>query len=129
METREDHQDELGELYPVNDNRVRPSGPGTGQGRASSQRLLQLQQGSSPAADYAIQFRILAADSGWNDTVNIAEFRKRLSLELQLELSCRDSRLGLDDLITLVISLDQHLRSTARLTDCTSAQPKASGWP
>lgn len=36
------------------------------QGQSSSQLLLQLRQGVSSAAEYAISFRILVADSGWN---------------------------------------------------------------
>lgn len=37
------------------------------QGKNSSTRLLQPQQGTESAAEYSIDLRIIAADSGWNE--------------------------------------------------------------
>lgn len=59
------------------------------QGRCSSQRLLQLQQGAGSVADYAIEFRILAASSGWNNAALLPVFRRGLLEGLQLELQRR----------------------------------------
>ena len=36
-------------------------------GRDVSVQLLQLRQGNRTAADYAVEFRTLAAQSGWNE--------------------------------------------------------------
>lgn len=44
------------------------------QGQSSSQQLLKLRQGNESAADYSIHFRILAADSGWNNEALIIVF-------------------------------------------------------
>lgn len=79
------------------------------QGWSSSQRLLRLRQGSDAAADYAIQFWVLAAESGWNDSALINVFCNGLKLKFQTELACRDADLGSDELIMLAIRLDQHL--------------------
>ncbi|KAK3571600.1 hypothetical protein QTP86_015336 [Hemibagrus guttatus] len=43
-------------------------------GKDISVQLLELCQGSEPAADYAIKFRTLTAQSGWNKTALLAFF-------------------------------------------------------
>lgn len=91
------------------------------QGQSSSQRLLQLRQGSGLASDYAISFHILVAGSGWNDAALIPVFCHGLTAELQLELACQDVRLDLDGMIAQAISLDQHLRGK---DCCTTAALK-----
>ncbi|KAK3571296.1 hypothetical protein QTP86_005932 [Hemibagrus guttatus] len=71
-------------------------------GQDVSTRLLQLSQGRRLAADYAIEFRMLAAQSGWNDVSLKAVFQRSLNIELQAELaSMIDSGSALNqDLIT-----------------------------
>lgn len=103
------------------------------QGRSSGRQLLKLHQGSNSAdfadfeaADFAIQFCILTAETGWNDAVFIEVFCTMLNLELQMELACRDTDMGLGDLITLAIRLDQHLRG--RMQHTTSS-PKVQAAP
>lgn len=36
-------------------------------GKDISQRLLSLNQGARSVAEYSVEFRTLAAESGWND--------------------------------------------------------------
>ncbi|KAK3549516.1 hypothetical protein QTP86_002488 [Hemibagrus guttatus] len=48
-------------------------------GKDVSVQLLELHQGSDTAADYAIKFRTLAAQSGWNDAALLAVFREGLN--------------------------------------------------
>ncbi|KAK3519788.1 hypothetical protein QTP70_004957 [Hemibagrus guttatus] len=52
-------------------------------------QLMELRQGSGSAADYAIKFRSLAAQSWWNDAALWAVFRAGLNPALQTELACR----------------------------------------
>lgn len=59
------------------------------QGQSSSQRLLQLRQGSDSVSDYTIRFQILVAESGWNDSVLLLVFCHGLTPELQLERAAR----------------------------------------
>ncbi|KAK3522864.1 hypothetical protein QTP86_005667 [Hemibagrus guttatus] len=58
-------------------------------GKDISTQLMELRQGSDTVADYAIKFRTLAAQSGWNDASLRAVFRAGLNPELQTELACR----------------------------------------
>ncbi len=59
-------------------------------GKEVGEQLLALRQGSSTAADYALTFRTLAAQTGWdNDPLKLI-FRKGITTELQSELACRD---------------------------------------
>lgn len=75
-----------------------------------SYRLLTLRQPSATVSDYDYEFCILAADSGWNKAALIAAFHNGLSAQLQTELACRDEGMDLNSLISLAISLDQHVR-------------------
>lgn len=84
------------------------------QGQWSSQLLLQLKQGMKSAADYAIRFRILAVESGWNSATLLPVFRQGLTPDLQLELACLDAKLDLDGLITLPIWISISKTSLAR---------------
>ncbi|KAK3556045.1 hypothetical protein QTP70_001858 [Hemibagrus guttatus] len=57
-------------------------------GKDISVQLMELRQGSEAAANYAIRFRTLAAQSEWNDAALWAVFRAGLNLVLQTELAC-----------------------------------------
>ncbi len=72
-------------------------------GKEAGEQLISLRQGRGSAADYALSFRTLAAQTGWpNHPLNL-HFRKGLSSELQSELACRDEGNTLDQFIDLVI--------------------------
>ncbi|KAK3519218.1 hypothetical protein QTP70_022210, partial [Hemibagrus guttatus] len=59
-----------------------------------------------PAADYAIKFRTLAVQSGWNDTALLAVFREGLHLALQAEMACPNTNSTLSDCISTAVCLD-----------------------
>lgn len=44
------------------------------EGSVAASRLFTLRQGSQSAAEYSIEFRILAAEAGWNEPVLINSF-------------------------------------------------------
>ncbi|KAK3572849.1 hypothetical protein QTP86_008256 [Hemibagrus guttatus] len=77
-------------------------------------------QGSDTAADYAIKFRTLAAQSGWNDASLWAVLRAGLNPELQTELACRTEATTLSKFVATAIRLDnlmrQHQAGTSRST-------------
>lgn len=61
-------------------------------GREAKARLLPLRQGGSPVAQYAITFRITAAECGWDDKALQATFQRSLNEELRDELAvCNES--------------------------------------
>ncbi|KAK3545159.1 hypothetical protein QTP70_001710 [Hemibagrus guttatus] len=79
-------------------------------GQDISIQLMELRQGSDAAADYAIRFRTLAAQSGWNDAALWAVFRAGLKPELQAELACRTEDTTLSQFVAMAIRLDNLLR-------------------
>ncbi|XDV30709.1 hypothetical protein PO909_033561 [Leuciscus waleckii] len=58
-------------------------------GKDVSTQLLHMSQGNRTAAEYAIEFRTLAAQSGCNDVSLKAVFQQSLNAELQTELACK----------------------------------------
>ncbi|KAK3556251.1 hypothetical protein QTP70_007147 [Hemibagrus guttatus] len=79
-------------------------------GKDISVQLMELCQGSDTAADYAIRFRTLAAQSGWNDVSLWAVFRAGLKPELQTELACRTEETTLSQFVATAIRLDNLMR-------------------
>ncbi|KAK3547073.1 hypothetical protein QTP86_009905 [Hemibagrus guttatus] len=79
-------------------------------GKDISVQLMELCQDSDTAADYAIRFRTLAAQSGWNDASLWAVFRAGLKPELQTELACRTEETTLSQFVATAIRLDNLMR-------------------
>ncbi|KAK3548637.1 hypothetical protein QTP70_015934 [Hemibagrus guttatus] len=79
-------------------------------GKDISVQLMELHQGSDTAADYAIRFRTLAAQSGWNDASLWAVFWAGLKPELQTELACCAEETTLSQFVATAIRLDNLMR-------------------
>lgn len=77
-------------------------------------KLLDLKQGSDSVSQYANNFRILAAESGWDDSALQAVFQKGLACEIKDELALREESPSLNQLIELSIRLDNRLRERSR---------------
>ncbi|KAL0160140.1 hypothetical protein M9458_043865, partial [Cirrhinus mrigala] len=77
----------------------------------AGEAIVKLRQGRRTAADYALDFRTLAAQSGWNDGPLKLHYRKGLNPDLQVELACRDEGLTLQQYIDLSIRVDNVLRA------------------
>ncbi|KAL0168445.1 hypothetical protein M9458_036667, partial [Cirrhinus mrigala] len=84
--------------------------PSTESGEAGEQ-IVALRQGRRTAADYALSFRTLAAQSGWNDEPLKLHYRRGLHPDLQVELACRDEDLSLEQYIDLSIRVDNVMRA------------------
>ncbi len=80
-------------------------------GKSAGEQLLMLNQGRKTAAEYAVSFRTLAAQTDWTEDALKLMFRKGLSLELQSELACRDEGRTLNEFIELSIQIDNLIRS------------------
>ncbi|KAI2647134.1 Transposon Tf2-6 polyprotein [Labeo rohita] len=88
--------------------------------------------GRRTAADYALDFRTLAAQSGWNDGPLKLHYRKGLNPDLQVELACRDEGLSLNQYIDLSIRIDNVMRArkpTRPFTTPLPYQPSAAAGP
>ena len=83
-------------------------------GKEAANRLLSLRQGTRSVADYAIEFRILAAESGWDSLALQSMFSHGLGENIKDELAAKDDSESLDDLIALAIRLDNRLRERKR---------------
>ncbi|KAL0191114.1 hypothetical protein M9458_013812, partial [Cirrhinus mrigala] len=105
--------------------------PSSESGEAGEQ-IVKLRQGRRTAADYALDFRTLAAQSGWNDGPLKLHYRKGLHPDLQVELACRDEGLTLDQYIDLSIRIDNVLRarkSSRPFTSMPLTSPAAEAVP
>ncbi|KAJ8012549.1 hypothetical protein DPEC_G00043990 [Dallia pectoralis] len=78
-------------------------------GSVAPNRLLTVRQGSRSVEDYAVEFRITAAETGWNDEALQGAFKNGLCERLKDELAPREDSGDLNELITLVIRLDSRL--------------------
>ena len=79
------------------------------QGSDAAGRLHTLSQETRSVADYTLEFRTLAADSGWDDAALRSAYRRGLSDELK-DLLVRDQPNSLNELATLAHRLDDRLR-------------------
>ena len=79
------------------------------QGSDAAGRLHSLRQGARSVADYTLEFRTLAADSGWDDTALRSAYRRGLSEEIK-DLLVRDTPTSLNELSALAHRLDDRLR-------------------
>lgn len=83
-------------------------------GREASHRLTSLRQGSRSVAEYAVEFRTLAAGSGWNDKALQGIFYAGLTEGMKDELATKDESPSFDKLVDLAINLDNRVRERRR---------------
>ncbi len=83
-------------------------------GKSVTTQILHTTQGTRTAADYAVEFRTLAAQSGFNDVSLKAIFQQGLTHELQTELACKGEDLSFSDFVTLTIKIDNLMRQAPK---------------
>ncbi|KAI2657893.1 Transposon Tf2-6 polyprotein [Labeo rohita] len=109
-------------------------------GQEASRLLSSLRQGKRSAADYAIEFRTLAATCEWNEPALTARFLEGLTEEVREEILSRDVPSSLDQMVELAIRLDKlfEWRRRARVpvpplqpipTSSSSAMPRTDPEP
>ncbi len=91
-------------------------------GRDVLTQLINLTQGNRTAAEFAIEFRTLAAQSGWNDVALKATFHKSLNCDLQTELACKGEGSSYSDFVTLAIRIDNLMRKAPKKKSGRSGQ-------
>ncbi|TRY60590.1 hypothetical protein DNTS_026995, partial [Danionella cerebrum] len=77
---------------------------------AAATSLIRLRQANRSAADYSVDFRILAADTTWNDDALRDLYFHSLDEQLQKELGSTHEAKSLKELISLSIKIDNRLR-------------------
>ncbi|KAK3570829.1 hypothetical protein QTP86_027643 [Hemibagrus guttatus] len=84
---------------------------GTPAGDSSiGERLCRLRQGSLTVSDFALQFRTLAAASGWNEQALITTYRQGLNPRIRLHLAAYEDSIGLEKFIQLSIRVATHMQ-------------------
>lgn len=83
-------------------------------GRDAANRLFSIRQGARSVAEFALDFRTLAAESGWNEEALVGAFCRGLNENLKDELAAKDDVSTLEELIELTIRLDNRLRERRR---------------
>lgn len=81
-------------------------------GRDVSMQLVELCQNNRTVAEYAVDFRTIAAQSGWNETALKPMFKRGLHPKIQAEIACKDMDMDLHELISMAIRIDNLLRNT-----------------
>ncbi len=76
-------------------------------GKGAEDLLLELAQGRTSAAEYALDFRTLAAQTNWTDNSLKVIFRRGLSHDLQTELACRDEGKDFNQFVHLAIQIEK----------------------
>uniref|UniRef100_A0A4W5PBV2 Retrotransposon gag domain-containing protein n=1 Tax=Hucho hucho TaxID=62062 RepID=A0A4W5PBV2_9TELE len=99
------------------------------EGRAAGERLFHLRQGTRSAQEFAMDFRTLAAGTGWNDKALIDHYRCSLREDVRWELACRDTTLTFDQLVDLSIRLDNLLATHGRSEGCLSVPSPSTTAP
>ncbi|KAK3517661.1 hypothetical protein QTP70_015159 [Hemibagrus guttatus] len=69
-----------------------------------------LKQGAMSVSDYALQFRTLAAASGWNEQALITTYRQGLDPRVWLHLAAYEDSIGLEKFIQLSIRFTTHMQ-------------------
>ncbi|KAI2650240.1 Transposon Tf2-6 polyprotein [Labeo rohita] len=72
--------------------------------------LLRLSQGTRSVSEFAIEFRTLATEAGWNSQALRAAIHNALSPEIKDELAFRDPAPDLESLIDVATRVDHRLR-------------------
>uniref|UniRef100_A0A4W6DG68 DUF4939 domain-containing protein n=1 Tax=Lates calcarifer TaxID=8187 RepID=A0A4W6DG68_LATCA len=83
-------------------------------GREAARSLAALRQGRRTVLDYAVEFRTLASDSGWNQAALCDAFFNGLSETLKDYLTPLDLPSELEALIALASKMDKRLRERQR---------------
>ena len=78
-------------------------------GTDAASRLHGIRQGTRSVADYTVEFRILAAESGWGDVALLSAYRRGLSETIK-DLILQKRPPTLDALIALALQVDDRLR-------------------
>lgn len=86
---------------------------------------MSVRQGSRSVAEYAIEFRTLAAEVGWNNEALVAAFSHGLSDALKDEVAAKDLPVELEALISFLILIDTRLRERPSFKESLRRPPNS----
>lgn len=94
-------------------------------GREAARALKSLVQGRRRVSDYAVEFRTLSGDSGWNEPALIDAFLEGLSETLKDQMAPLEMPGDLDGVIALAVRIDGRLQERWRQRQ---RPPASSTW-
>jgi len=86
----------------------------------AAKRLLNLKQGNKSAAEFIIDFRILAAETGWAPNALQGILLNALNEPLKDKIALREEPATFEELVTLAIRIDNRLAERHRERDTRS---------
>ncbi|MGL5501319.1 MAG: DUF4939 domain-containing protein, partial [Plesiomonas shigelloides] len=94
------------------------------------ERLYHLSQNNLSVSEYALQFRTLAAASGWNERSLLTTYRQGLHPRVRLQLAADDDTMGLERFIQLSIRTDRRMQPCLEATQghAPSYHPRQPGY-
>lgn len=96
--------------------------------REATRALMQIKQRNQRVIDYAIEFRTLAADSGWNTPALIDAFMNGLSDPIKDQLAPLELPTDLSSIISMATRIDNRLHERRRERLRTSAPLPRTDW-
>lgn len=94
----------------------------------ASKRLLNLRQGTQSVADFLIEFRILAAETGWGTDALRGILLNSLNDQIKDQLAFRDEPASFEELASLAVRVDNRIRERRKERDSNSHKP-LHGYP
>ncbi|KAL0173510.1 hypothetical protein M9458_029478, partial [Cirrhinus mrigala] len=95
----------------------------------TSDQLFRLQQGTSSVNDYTLLFRMLAAASGWNDTVLLGAYRQGLNLHICVVMALYNDSFGLESFLRRTTRVSQRLAACQPLVTTPQLASVAASSP
>ncbi|MGL5598168.1 MAG: hypothetical protein ACRDDA_08640, partial [Aeromonas sp.] len=86
-------------------------------------QLYRLRQGRSSVAEYALRFRTLAAQSGWNPPALIAAYRQGLAIDVRLQMVIFEDTMDLEKFIQRSIQIAQRIAACHRSLHASPTAP------
>ncbi len=94
-----------------------------------SDQLLRLRQGTSSTNEYTLQFRTLAATSGWNEAALLSAYRQGLDSGIRAQMAIYDDSMGLESFIQKANRISQRLSACHTTEAAHQSVSPATGPP
>lgn len=94
-----------------------------------SDQLLRLRQGTSSTNEYTLQFRTLAATSGWNEAALLSTYRQGLDPRIRAQMAIYDDSVGLESFMQRANRISQRLAACHTTEAAHQSVSPAAGSP
>ncbi len=92
-------------------------------------QLIRLRQGRSTVSDYTLQFRTLAAASGWNEAALLTAYRQGLDSQIRTQMAIYDDSVGLENFMLRAGRISQRIAACHSEDIALPPAPPPAGYP